>query len=83
MTGRPTTSGLVLLFAIVTLLAPPQAEAKRSRVERSFRGKVVILKKRPPMRFKSQGAWISFLRRNRMSHVWPDKKAVRDINIPR
>jgi hypothetical protein len=43
-------------------------------VERVFRGKVVITAKRAPARFRSQGAFIGWLRRHRKKHLWPDKK---------
>jgi hypothetical protein len=59
---------------LLALPAPREAEARRSAVERRYAGKVVLLKKRPPMRFSSQSAWIRFLRVNKMKYVWPKNK---------
>jgi len=64
-------SGLVL--AVAVLLLPGYAHAKGA-VERAFRGRVVITEKRPPEKFRSDGAFIRFLRANRKEHLWPDKK---------
>ena len=74
MKGRLTLAGAILLAISACLLTPDIAAAKGSRVERKFRGKIVILKKRPPMSFKSQGQWIGFLQRHKTTMVWPDKK---------
>lgn len=65
----------IITFLLVSLVSPPEAQARKSRVERLYKGKVVILKKRPPMRFKSQGSWLHFLRVNKIQYVWPNKKA--------
>lgn len=65
----------VLVLVAASLVVPETTEAKGpSRVERTFRGQIVVLKKRPPSRFPSQAAWIRFLRANRMKHIWPHKK---------
>ena len=75
MKGRlPLTGAMILTLAACLLLSSPISAKGASRVERTFKGKVVILKKRPPMRFKSQGAWIGFLRRHKTTMIWPDKK---------
>jgi hypothetical protein len=69
-------AGLVGIFAIATsclMLGPTVVQAGNARVERAFRGKVVVMKKRPPARFRSQGAFIRFLRSHRVKHLWPDK----------
>ncbi len=75
MKGRLTLATAILIAISACLIIPDFADAKRaSRVERKFRGKILILKKRPPTRFKSQGAWIGWLNRHRKTMVWPDKK---------
>ena len=67
-------------FAVLTtILFIPDAEARRSRVERIYSGKIVLLKKRPPRRFSTQGRWLRFLRVNKAKHVWPIKKNNRYI----
>lgn len=40
-----------------------------NRVENAFAGKVVILKKRPPTYFKSQGGFVKYLRSNALKTV--------------
>jgi len=66
---------VVIAFLATSFLAAPRtAQARKSRVERIYRGKVVILKKRPPRHFSNQGRWLRFLRVNRTTHVWPTKK---------
>ena len=70
----PLTRAILLTIAACMLLSGPASAKADSRVERKFRGKVVILKKRPPMSFKSQGAWVGFLNRNKTVMIWPDKK---------
>ncbi len=70
-------SSLVVAVAIAmlaTLYLAPDAEARRSRVERIYKGKIVLLKKRPPRHFSNQGRWLRFLRVNKAKHVWPIKK---------
>jgi hypothetical protein len=73
--------GLALFVAAVTVigslvLVPDDADAagRIGRVHRAFRGKVIITQKRPPSRFRSQGAFARWLRVNRKKHLWPDKK---------
>jgi hypothetical protein len=53
------------------LVAPSSVEARK--VEDIFRGKIFLLSKRPPARFANQSAWVGYLRRNNLQHVWPDK----------
>lgn len=63
----------LLLVLLAIALLPMSTGAENTKVERTFRGKIVVLKKRPPMSFPSQAAWIKFLRSNKMDHIWPDK----------
>lgn len=59
-----------LLFAAM-LIAPGAAQART--VERIFRGKVIITLKRAPAHFRSQNAFVRFLRANNKKHIWPTK----------
>lgn len=64
----------IAVSMLATLYFAPDAEARRSRVERIYKGKIVLLKKRPPRHFSNQGRWLRFLRVNKTTHVWPVKK---------
>lgn len=69
--------GLTLAAATLALsivLVPVDTQARKSRVERIYSGKIVLLKKRPPRRFSNQARWLRFMRINKMFHVWPTKK---------
>jgi hypothetical protein len=48
-------------------------DARADRVARTFKGQIVITKKRAPSRFRSQGAMIRWLRGHRKKHIWPEK----------
>ena len=63
--------GLTLALTIACLLP---ATGLAQTVERVFRGKIIITEKAAPAHFRSQGAFIRFLRANRKIHIWPDKK---------
>lgn len=58
---------LVVGALVLAFVVPDLADA--GLVDRKFRGQIVITKKRPPARFKSQGRFVSWLRRNRTRHV--------------
>ena len=62
------------MLATLVMLLPDLAQARRSRVERIYRGKVILLKKRPPRHFSNQARWLRFLRLNKTKHIWPTKK---------
>lgn len=70
--------GLALLCSCAlfggAFFLPAPSEAGIGMVHRAFRGKVVITKKRPPTRFRSQGMFVRWLRGNRKQHIWPDKE---------
>lgn len=76
-TAGTIASSLGLLAALLLTAVPADA----GRVERIFRGKVVVLKKRPPFKFRSQGHFVSFLRKNRLKRVWPVKKGAKRWKI--
>jgi len=65
-----TIATSVALSVIATLVVSSwsaPAEARRA-------GKIYILRKRPPARFKRRGGLRRFLRKYRTSHIWPNKK---------
>ena len=69
---QKSSTMLVVLFGAGLGLLASDVEART--VERIFRGKVIITKKRAPSRFRSQGAFAGWLRRNNKKHIWPEKK---------
>ena len=50
-------------------LTEPAAASKR--VARRYRGKIIVVKRRAPMKFRSDGQFIRFLKVNKTKHVWP------------
>ncbi len=77
MTGRLTLLGLAALIATSTLMISEPAEAKDRRphrVDRTYGGKIIIVKKRLPMMIKSRRHLVSHLRKYKTAHVWPNKK---------
>lgn len=69
MQRRPLFSTLICV-----LFVGLASSAEARTVERVFAGKVIITSKRAPMRFASQGAFASWLRRNNKKHIWPATK---------
>lgn len=67
------TRRMVFLVLICVLALGLMGSAEARTVERIFAGKVIITNKRAPMRFASQGAFASWLRRNNKKHIWPPK----------
>jgi hypothetical protein len=63
--------GLCWILFCMAILHPGRAEAK---VEDVFKGSIIIMTKRAPSRFPSQGAFVSFLRSNKKLHIWPEKE---------
>ena len=68
---RSSIAGVMLIGCSLFVL-PDFVEARG--VERVFRGRVIITTKRAPAKFRSQGRFASWLRRNRKKQIWPDKK---------
>lgn len=66
----------VLVATLIVIAAIPVDAARGpGRVHSAFRGRIVLLKKRPPSSFASDGAFAGFLRAHDVKHVWPrDKK---------
>ena len=60
---------LALVLALLMLsFVRPAAAAKPEDV---FKGKIIITKNRLPMKFSSQGAFISALQKGRIDKIWP------------
>lgn len=73
---RHTTRILITFTFVAALLcAPGQAQAG---VERAYRGKIVLLRKRPPLRFRSNAAFAQFLKTQRVDKIWPKDKKKQD-----
>ena len=59
---------IALLFMAT---ARPSAAAKPEDV---FKGKIIITKHRLPMRFSSQGEFVSALQKNKIDKIWPTEE---------
>jgi len=63
---------LALVLALLMLsLVRPAAAAKPEDV---FKGKIIITKNRLPMKFSSQGAFVSALQKGRIDKIWPSEE---------
>ena len=64
--------GLILAFFVsgfVVLASARSADA--AGPEDVFKGKIIITKNRLPMKFSSQGAFVSALQKGRIDKIWP------------
>lgn len=77
----PRTLAVLATITLLLLAAAPVDAKGPGRVHRAFRGQIVLLKKRAPMRFRSDGAFASFLRGNRLKHIWPKDKKETQWNL--
>ena len=63
---------LALVLALLMLsFVRPAAAAKPEDV---FKGKIIITKNRLPMKFSSQGAFVSALQKGRIDKIWPTEE---------
>ena len=63
---------LALVLALLVLsFVRPAAVAKPEDV---FKGKIIITKNRLPMKFSSQGAFVSALQKGRIDKIWPSEE---------
>jgi len=67
-----------VVLSIVLALIPADARRKPEDV---FRGKIIVLKKALPLKFKSEEHFISEVKRNQIEHVWPQDKAEKTWKI--
>ena len=63
--------GLFFIAFLVMALVRPAAAAKPEDV---FKGKIIITKNRMPMRFSSEGAFVSALQKNKTDKIWPTEE---------
>jgi hypothetical protein len=70
MTHRVRLGAAALVAGLFVVLVAGEGIARRA--EDVFAGKVVILKKRPPLSFKSADGFIGFLRTNSVQTVYAD-----------
>ena len=59
-----------LAFLTLALAGPSQA----AKPEDVFKGKIIITKNRMPMRFGSEGAFVSALQKNKTDKIWPTEE---------
>src|SRR5580765_4225267 len=59
------------LAVLMTAFARPSEAAKPEDV---FKGKIIITKNRLPMKFSSQGAFISALQKGKIDKIWPSEE---------
>ena len=62
--------GLVLAFLVLASVGSASAAAP----EDVFKGKIIITKNRLPMKFSSQGAFISALQKGKIDKIWPTEE---------
>ncbi len=62
--------GLVLAFLVLAFARPSEA----AKPEDVFKGKIIITKNRLPMKFSSQGAFVSALQKGRIDKIWPSEE---------
>ena len=63
---------LALILALLVLSFVRPAEA--AKPEDVFKGKIIITKNRLPMKFSSQGAFVSALQKGRIDKIWPSEE---------
>ena len=66
--------GLFLAFLVMALARPSEA----AKPEDVFKGKIIITKNRLPMRFSSQGAFISAVQKGKIDKIWPSEEKGED-----
>ena len=59
-----------LAFLTLALARPSQA----AKPEDVFKGKIIITKNRMPLRFGSEGAFVSALQKNKTDKIWPTEE---------
>jgi len=65
-TVLPAVLALVLVF--------PVSSASAAKPEDVFKGKIIITKKRLPLKFSSQGAFVSALQSSKTDKIWPSEE---------
>ena len=62
--------GICLAFLVLAFARPSEA----AKPEDVFKGKIIITKNRLPMKFSSQGAFISALQKGKIDKIWPTEE---------
>ena len=62
--------GLCVAFLVLAVARPSEA----AKPEDVFKGKIIITKNRLPMKFSSQGAFISALQKGKIDKIWPSEE---------
>jgi hypothetical protein len=75
--GSALRFGIVLALSILVFVRPTSA----AKPEDVFKGKIIITKHRLPMRFSSQGAFISALQQNKIDKIWPTEEKGDDKGV--
>ena len=70
MHKRLGLAGLTLAFLVLALARPSEA----AKPEDVFKGKIIITKNRMPLRFSSEGAFVSALQKNKTDKIWPTEE---------
>ena len=73
--------GFVALFALTLASAPSPAWAGGSKPEDVFKGRIIITKKRLPMRFASAGAFVSAIQTSKTDKLWPTEEDGADKGV--
>ena len=63
---------LGLVLALLVMAFARQSDA--AKPEDVFKGKIIITKNRLPMRFSSQGAFISAVQKGKIDKIWPTEE---------
>jgi hypothetical protein len=65
---------LLVALALTTIVVSAPAQAGGSKPEDVFKGRVIVMANRLPMRFPSAGAFISAVNRAKTDRVWPKEE---------
>ena len=71
--------GFVALLALTLASAPSRAGG--SKPEDVFKGRIIITKKRLPMRFASAGAFVSAIQTSKTDKLWPTEEDGADKGV--
>ena len=69
------------LAAFALALALPVGSASAAKPEDVFKGKIIITKKRLPLKFSSQGAFVSALQSAKTDKIWPSEEKDADTGV--
>jgi hypothetical protein len=67
--------GTFALLGLVAGLCVGDSSALAGKPEDVFKGKIIITKNRLPMKFSSQGAFVSALQKAKIEKIWPTEES--------